>query len=127
LDALLGRIPHFDNADNILKLCATKKIQGYIAAHSITNMFYILRKDMSETDRRDVLLKLCKILYIEGVDSAKIINSLENTNFSDLEDCVQAECAKSISAEYIITRNVGDFKLSDIPAITPIEFLGLIN
>jgi predicted nucleic acid-binding protein len=127
LDALLGREPHFDNADKILKLCATQKIQGYMAAHSIPNMFYILRKDMSETDRRSVLIKLCKILYIESVDSAKIINSLGNTDFHDLEDCIQAECAKSVSAEYIITRNVRDFKSSAIPAITPDDFLKMAD
>ena len=42
LDALLGREPYFDNADKILKLCADKKIDGFMAAHSIPNIFYIL-------------------------------------------------------------------------------------
>jgi predicted nucleic acid-binding protein len=125
LDALLGREPHFENADKILELCATRKVQGCIAAHSIPNMFYILRKDMSEADRRDVLSNFCVILSVEGVDSAKVSAVLKNSDFSDLEDCLQAECAESAAADYIVTRNVKDFKMSNVHAITPREFLDL--
>ena len=35
LDALTGRQPHFDDADKIIKLCADKKVQGYLAAMNI--------------------------------------------------------------------------------------------
>ena len=35
LDALLGREPYFDNADKIIKLCADKKIEGFMAANSL--------------------------------------------------------------------------------------------
>ena len=80
LDDLLGREPYFDNADKIIKLCADKKIQGYMAAHSIPNIFYILRRDMSEENRREVLLSFCSILKVEGIDSAKI--SLIYSSFS---------------------------------------------
>lgn len=73
LDFLLGREPCFNSADRIIKLCADKKIQGFMAAHSIPNMFYILRKDMTEEDRREMLLNLCDIFTIEGIDSAKIV------------------------------------------------------
>lgn len=58
LDFLLGRELHFSNADKIIKLCADQKIQGFMAAHSISNMFYILRKDMSVEMRREVLFRL---------------------------------------------------------------------
>ena len=37
------------------------------------------------------------------------------------------ECAKSFGAEYIITRNVKDFKYSSIKAVEPSEFLDLFN
>lgn len=42
-DVLLGRDPHYDVAYNILTMCADKKIHGYMAAHSVLNLFYILR------------------------------------------------------------------------------------
>ncbi|MDE7319265.1 MAG: PIN domain-containing protein [Lachnospiraceae bacterium] len=40
LDVLMGRQPYFDLADHIIKLCADKKMEGYMAAHSVPNMFY---------------------------------------------------------------------------------------
>ena len=58
MDALTGWQPFFDNADKILKLCADNKVDGYIAAHSIPNIFYILRKDLTESERREVLSNL---------------------------------------------------------------------
>lgn len=123
LDHLIGREPYFQSADKIIKLCAEKKIQGYIAAHSITNMFYILRKDMSEKERREALLELCKILRVEGIDSVKIISGLKNKKFSDFEDCLQEECAAAIKADYIITRNKEDYAFSELQCSTAEEFL----
>lgn len=50
---------------------------------------------------------------------------LQNENFSDFEDCLQMECAKAYGAQYIVTRNVGDYKSSEIKAIMPKDFLRL--
>ncbi|MCI9622711.1 MAG: PIN domain-containing protein [Lachnospiraceae bacterium] len=119
LDALTGRQPHFDDADKIIKLCADKKVQGYLAAHSISNIFYILRKDLPIEDRRIVLLNLCEILEVEGVDSRKVKSALNRGDFKDLEDCIQDECAAAIKADYIVTRNKKDFENSIVPAILP--------
>ncbi|MCI9077272.1 MAG: PIN domain-containing protein [Dorea sp.] len=127
LDFLLGKEPCFNSADRIIKLCADKKIQGFMAAHSIPNMFYILRKDMTEEDRREMLLNLCDIFTIEGIDSAKIVAALKNSAFKDLEDCLQSDCAKRIRADYIVTRNIKDFAISEVPAILPEDFLKIIQ
>lgn len=43
----------------------------------------------------------------------------------DFEDCLQMECAKSYGAEYIVTRNVLDYSVSDIKTILPSEYLEL--
>ena len=126
LDDLLGRDPYFSNADKIIKLCADKKVQGFMAAHAVPNIFYILRKDMSEENRREVLINLCQILMVEGINSTKIIAALQNHAFTDLEDCLQSNCAKSVKADYIITRNIKDFTASEVPAILPEDFLKLI-
>ncbi|MDE7211968.1 MAG: PIN domain-containing protein [Lachnospiraceae bacterium] len=122
-DVLLGRDSYYDIAYNILALCADKKVFGYIAAHSVPNLFYILRKYMSKEERRDALKDICQIVKVEGIDSFKILSALDNENFSDFEDCLQEECAVAISADYIVTRNTKDFASSRVPAILPNEFL----
>ncbi len=122
-DLLLGRDPYYDIAYNILAMCADKKVYGYIAAHSIPNLFYILRKSMTKIERREALKNICLIVKVEGIDSFKILSALDNEEFSDFEDCLQEECAVAISADYIVTRNTKDFASSRVPAILPNDFL----
>lgn len=84
LDYLIGREPYFEFADQVIAYCAAKKLNGFIAAHSIPNLFYILRKDMTEEDRRNVLFRLCKILKVEGIDQHKILCALNKKIFPTL-------------------------------------------
>lgn len=123
LDYLLEREPFFEDAKKVILLCTDGNAKGCIAAHSISNMFFILRKDYSAKERREVLLNLCKIFDIEGIDKAKLISGLQNETFPDFEDCLQMECAKSFGSEYIVTRNVSDYLSSEVKAITPKDYL----
>ena len=125
LDYLLEREPFFDDAKKVILSCTEGNIKGCIATHSISNMFFILRKDYTAKERREILLNLCTIFNIEGIDKAKLLSGLANEDFSDFEDCLQMECAKSYGAEYIVTRNVADYSTSEIKAILPSEYLGL--
>lgn len=125
LDYLLEREPFFEDAKNVILSCADEKVKGCIAAHSISNMFFILRKDYNTKERREVLLNLCRIFDVEGIDKAKLIAGLTNEDFSDFEDCLQMECAKSYKADYIVTRNVSDYVASEIKAVLPKDYLAL--
>ena len=55
VDLLLGREPYYDIAYDILTMCADKKIYGYLAAHSVPDLFYILRKFLTKEERREVI------------------------------------------------------------------------
>lgn len=101
-DVLLGRDPYYDIAYNVLALCASKKVSGYIAAHSIPNLFYILRNSMSGEERGEALRDICQIVKAEGIDSFKILSALDNGDFSDFEDCLQEECAVAVSADFLL-------------------------
>lgn len=125
IDYLLEREPFFEDAKDVILSCADGKVKGCIAAHSIPNMFFILRKDYSAKERREVLSNLCSIFDVEGIDKVKLVSGLANEDFSDFEDCLQMECAKSYGADYIITRNISDYATSEIKAIMPKEYLEL--
>ena len=124
-DYLLERQPFFADAKRVILSCTDGKTKGCIAAHSISNMFFILRKDYSIEDRREILSNLCMIFDVEGIDKTKLLSGLLNENFVDFEDCLQMECARSYGAEYIVTRNVSDYATSEIKAISPKEYLEL--
>lgn len=123
LDALMGRKEYYHDADKIIKLCADKKVMGVLAAHTIPNLFYILRKAMDIDTRRQVIFDLCNIFDIDQIDKGKLLSAVQNRNFDDFEDCLQMECAVSYHADKIITRNVKDFTGSLVPAVTPGDFL----
>ena len=125
LDYLLEREPFFEDAKKVILSCTEGDTKGSIAAHSISNMFFILRKDYTAKERRVISSSLCTIFDVEGIDKAKLLSGLANEEFSDFENCLQMECAKSYGAEYIVTRNVSDYSVSDIKAILPSEYLGL--
>lgn len=125
LDYLLERDPFFEDSKEVILSCINGKAKGCIAAHSIPNMFFILRKDYDAKERREILLNLCKIFDVEGIDKTKLIAGLENENFSDFEDCLQMECAKSYKADYIVTRNVSDYETSEVKAILPKDYVSL--
>ena len=123
LDYLLTREPFYEDAREIMLACTEGKVKGCIAAHSISNIFFILRKDYNVKERREVLLNLCSIFDIEGIDQNKLLAGLQNEDFSDFEDCLQMECAKAYGAEYIVTRNVADYSTSEVKAILPKDYL----
>ena len=127
LDYLLTREPFYSDAKRIIAACTEGKVKGCIAAHSISNMFYILRKDYSIKERREVLLNLCMIFDVEGIDKEKLLISLRKEELSDFEDCLQMECAKAYRAEYIVTRNIDDYKSSEVKAILPNEYLAVVG
>ena len=127
IDYISKREPYTEHAKAVLMLCMENKIEGCIAAHSVMNTFYILRKEMSVSERRNYLINVCSFLTVIGIDKNKIIASLNNNDFSDFEDCLQSECAKAFSSDYIVTRNIKDFTDSLVPAILPDEFLKLIS
>jgi predicted nucleic acid-binding protein len=123
LDHLCSRKPFMDTAGTLFQYCFQNRCIGYVAAHSITNIFYILRKQFSTEERRKMLLGLCDFIEIAGIEKQQLVEALTNEVFEDMEDSLQVECAKAAGVDYIITRDMDDFTGSPIPAILPEDFL----
>ena len=123
IDWISQKEGYYQNAREIVCLCASKKVEGCIAAHSITNLFYILRKYLGFEERKNIFDRISKIFTIVSVDKPKLQDAVGNAGFSDFEDCLQMECARSFGADMIVTRNISDFRNSSIPAIEPQGFI----
>ena len=127
IDFVSRREPFFVDALKIFELCQQEIVDGAVAAHSIVNMAYILRKDFTPDELRKILLRLCKIFQVEAIDLGKLTAALNDDNFSDFEDCLQTQCALNLRADFIVTRNVKDFAASSIPAVTPENFFKILE
>ncbi|WP_414617083.1 PIN domain-containing protein [Treponema sp.] len=110
----------------VLKLSVTKIIDFYISAASLTEIFYILNKTLKDIEKSKSLIRnILKFVSIAGVDDTCIINAL-NSTWPDFEDSVQHEVASQIRADYIVTRNIKDYRNSTIVVVTPTEFISRV-
>ena len=122
LDVLCNRKEFVEDSAKVFKLCEVKKLTGYISALSIPNIAYIMRKELDEEKIREVIEKLSlvfDIVDLKGDDLKKAAI----LNFADYEDAVQSQQATRIKADYIVTRNIKDYKNSKVMAIKPTELL----
>ena len=122
LDYLLKRTPFYDEAKSIMQLCSQDNVSGCIALHTVTTIWYILRK-IPEDTRRTALKSICELLQVVGTTHEEVLNAIDTAEFKDFEDCIQTKCAKTAGADYVITRNNSDFSRSEIPVRTPQELL----
>ena len=122
LDVLQKKAPHYEDSAKVWKMCETDMADGYISALTFANLVYIMRKELDAEKVSEVLKKMSLIFIFEDL-TASDINTAAEMKWADFEDAVQAATAKRIHADYIITRNVKDFKNSEVIAFTPSEFL----
>lgn len=125
MDVIANREPYAEYGKRILEKCAKKEVTGIMAGHSIPNLFYILRKDFRQEERRALLKDLCSIFRISDLNTKKIMAALDNDKFIDFEDCLQEQCAVEEVADYIVTRNPDDFIESRVKVIQPDELVSL--
>ena len=125
LDYLLVRQPEYSSCVRLLASCQNKDVKGYLAFHTLPSIWYILRK-YAVPNRREVLSTLTNFLEVISAPHEKVVEAIKQENFSDFEDCLQEKCASGINADYIVTNNTKDFRLSQIPAITPTETLKIL-
>lgn len=122
-DYITSRDPFFRESYKIMEMCYSGKVNGYIAFHSVSIIWYSLRKLIAEkSERRAWMKKILEILRVIGADHEAVLKAIEQEDFDDFEDCLQNKCAETVNAQYIITNNVKDFNHSTVPAITPGEF-----
>ena len=126
LDLIIKRKPFFEDTAKIVSLYEDQKFVLVTSSVSFVNCNYILGKNIKKEkvlDNLKILRSFCSILE---VSQSEIDISL-NSNFNDFEDAVQHYTALKHNCDYIITRDSKDFKNSEIPVMTPVEFLASLN
>lgn len=126
LDLLGERSPFYASAAKIATLADKRKIKIIASALSYATISYFLTKYEGVEKTKDKLRKFKVISEICELDELIIEKGL-NSDFSDFEDALQYYSALRSECDIIITRNGKDFKKSQIPVMTPNEFLNSIK
>ena len=118
IDYITDRKPFSDNAEKVFALIENKKIKGHTSSLCFSNLYYLLKQQMTRTKVLALLKDLASLLNILKVDEESILQAL-NSNFKDFEDAIQYFTASDYkSIDLIITRNTKDYKHSELPVMT---------
>ncbi|WP_374948724.1 type II toxin-antitoxin system VapC family toxin [Mucilaginibacter sp.] len=124
LDALLKR-PGFNIPSmNLITLIGNGRIAGVTSSVVFVNVNYFLDK-FDKANKLRLSKGLRSILPIISV-GAGIIDLALSSNFIDFEDAIQYYSAVEGECDFIITRNIKDYKQSTIPVLTAEQFLRTI-
>jgi predicted nucleic acid-binding protein len=85
-----------------------------------------LNRQLNESKVREILRKLKVLVNVISLDS-KVLDLALNSDFKDFEDAIQYYAAMESDIDIIITRNLKDFKKSDIPVMTGLQFIRMNN
>jgi len=125
LDVLLKRPLFYQDSFKIFQLIDQERIHGCLSASSITDIFYLLRKDQHNLDEIYLIMEeLIALFSVVPVSETTISNALA-LRWKDFEDAVQYMAARENSITHIITRNKADYETLDIHCMSPAELLAL--
>lgn len=122
LDVFLHRSGRAESL-RVLAACVAPGNEGWIAWHTLSNAFYIVRRETrSVAEAQRFASELLQWASVATVGTADAV-AAEQLKMNDLEDALQITAAQACQADAIITRNLGDFALSPIPVLSPDLFL----
>lgn len=123
LDAALKR-EGFAYCDAVLEGCKTGFHDGFLTWHTVSTVYYILveRNRVSLDGFKSILGELTSYLTV-GRSSNSLLGRAMRMQMDDFEDAMQAVVALDNGCDWIITKNIIDFKYSPVKGISATDFL----
>lgn len=126
LDHIDRREPFYELSRKVCLLGIVEAANTYISVNTLTDVYYLLRKDFGSQGAQDMIENNLSFLRLVGITPEDARKALA-ARWSDFEDCLVARCAEKINADYIVTRNVRDFTASSVEAVTPEELFARLE
>lgn len=126
LDFFFDRQPFAEYVAQVLSLCETKSIEGFITPVICSNLYCLLRRTAKHELVIEKLSQLLNIVDVLDMDRDIALQAL-NSDFKEFEDALQHFAAlQSRKIDVILTRNVKDFAKSEIGVLTPEGYLKVL-
>ncbi len=126
IDVALDRMPFSNDASLLLDKLEMKQADGFIAWHSISNLYYICSSSIHDKKLKEYIKDLLNFLSVSETATKDAVYAL-GLNVGDFEDAMQISAAISCKSDFIVTRNIRDFKHSPIPACLPGEIIKIMD
>ena len=121
LDIALNREPYVIDAISLFEI-PEEKLTFYITPSSITDIYYITKKQLTHEKSLEFILDLLECCEMCPQTKA-VFKKAAQSQFKDFEDAVQYFGAEDAEVDVIITRNQKDFSEATLPVYSPQEFL----
>ncbi|MCF3651606.1 PIN domain-containing protein [Synoicihabitans lomoniglobus] len=118
LDVLLDRPSLAEASGAVLAWAADGPGRGVVAWHSVATLDYFLSRSMPTKAHREFLRDLANGFHVSGGDERDLRRAL-GWRMADFEDAMVAVVAENVGADWIVTRNVKNFRGSPVKAISP--------
>ena len=112
------------DAAAVIKTGREGTVELYMSILSIPTIAYVI-KNVTSAKKKTIIQDLCSVVKVLP-SLPEHVSEMLNSPLNDIEDALQLLSAKSGGCDIIVTRDIEDFALSDIPAITPEDFLSRI-
>lgn len=123
MDFFFDREPYAEYATELLNSCANKEIQGFTTPVIVSNVYYLLRKTAKHSMIVEKIKQLLTIIEVVKMDKNVVLSAL-NSEFKDFDDALQNFSAiENGQIKIILTRNLKDFKKSELAIMTPETYL----
>ena len=122
LDVMLGREPHLSDSAAVLAVVETARCRGLLCATTLTTIHYIAERQIGSPASLARITGLMSIFGVAAVNQA-VLGAAVKRGMADFEDAVLHEAALQAGASCIVTRNIDDFSLAEIPVYTPAQFI----
>jgi len=118
LDVLLDRQPYAEASAVVWAAVETGLSTGMLAAHAVTTIHYLLRKEGGNTKASRIITKILRVFGVAGVDGGVVQEALQ-LPLADFEDAVTAAAARLAGCDFIVTRDPKGFRGSPVRGLTP--------
>ena len=127
IDALTSREPWNESAEKIFIMAANHTIDMYITASAATDIYYLVRKYLHNTETaKQIMGKLYSLTGILEVTGNDCLEALASP-IKDYEDAVVEKVASRKDMHYIVTRNIKDYQAGNTKIILPDDFVKLME
>ncbi|MCU0650211.1 MAG: PIN domain-containing protein [Gemmatimonadaceae bacterium] len=125
LDVALARQPWVEAGSELLDLVSRQRIDGFVAAHAVTTVHYLIERARGRAVARTAIADLLTIVDVVPVGRADFLRAL-STETRDFEDAVHVAAALSVGAHWIATRDARDYRNAPVPCRTAAELVALL-
>ena len=131
VDVLQKREPWFEAGKQIFLAAARNDFTGCVTAKEIADLHFFSRKQFAgqeNTDEkaRQIVAKIMSLFEVTDTLAMDCRSAMGIPN-RDYEDAIMITSAVREKADYIVTRNPEHFAVSPVPAVSPDQFLILLE